>query len=54
MTSMRTTGPTKDLGDLRAIDHIDRDLPAGGVVAGFVGPNDAGKSSRPSATASSP
>jgi len=43
MTSIRTTGLTKDFGDLRAVDKIDMDLPRGGVT-GFVGPNGAGKS----------
>jgi ABC-2 type transport system ATP-binding protein len=43
MTSIRTTGLTKDFGDLRAVDHINMDLPQGGV-AGFVGPNGSGKS----------
>lgn len=43
MTSIRTSGLTKDFGDLRAVDAIDMDLPRGGVT-GFVGPNGAGKS----------
>jgi ABC-2 type transport system ATP-binding protein len=43
MTAIRTRGLTKDFGDLRAVNSIDLDLPAGGVV-GFVGPNGAGKS----------
>jgi ABC-2 type transport system ATP-binding protein len=43
MTSIRTSGLTKDFGDLRAVDRIDMDLPRGGVT-GFVGPNGAGKS----------
>ncbi len=43
MASIRTTGLTKDFGDLRAVNAIDLDLPEGGV-AGFVGPNGAGKS----------
>lgn len=43
MTSIRTSGLTKDFGDLRAVDSIDMDLPRGGVT-GFVGPNGAGKS----------
>lgn len=43
MTSIRTSGLTKDFGDLRAVDNIDMDLPRGGVT-GFVGPNGAGKS----------
>lgn len=43
MASIRTAGPTKDFGDLRAVNEIDLDLPEG-WVAGFVGPNGAGKS----------
>jgi ABC-2 type transport system ATP-binding protein len=43
MTSIRTTGLTKDFGDFRAVDHLNLDLPQGGVT-GFVGPNGAGKS----------
>ena len=43
MTSIQTSGLTKDFGDLRAVDNISLDLPRGGV-AGFVGPNGAGKS----------
>jgi ABC-2 type transport system ATP-binding protein len=43
MTSIRTSGLTKDFGDLRAVDDINLDLPQGGVI-GFVGPNGAGKS----------
>jgi len=43
MTSIRTTGLTKDFGELRAVDNINMDLPQGGV-AGFVGPNGSGKS----------
>ena len=43
MTAIRTRGVTKVFGDLRAVDAIDLDVPAGGVV-GFVGPNGAGKS----------
>lgn len=43
MTSIRTSGLTKDFGELRAVDNINIDLPQGGV-AGFVGPNGAGKS----------
>ena len=42
MASIRTAGLTKDFGDLRAVNEIDLDLPEGGV-AGFVGPNGAGK-----------
>jgi ABC-2 type transport system ATP-binding protein len=36
MASIRTSGLTKDFGDLRAVNEIDLDLPEGGV-AGFVG-----------------
>ena len=43
MTSIRTSGLTKDFGELRAVDNINMDLPQGGV-AGFVGPNGSGKS----------
>lgn len=43
MTSIRTSGLSKNFGDLRAVDNIDMDLPRGGVT-GFVGPNGAGKS----------
>jgi ABC-2 type transport system ATP-binding protein len=43
MTSIRTTGLTKDFGGFRAVDHLNLDLPQGGVT-GFVGPNGAGKS----------
>ena len=43
MTSIQTSGLTKDFGDLRAVDSINLDVPQGGV-AGFVGPNGAGKS----------
>ena len=34
---------TRRFGDLVAVDHLDLDIPAGGVV-GFVGPNGSGKS----------
>ena len=30
MASIRTAGRTKDLGDLRAVNEIDLDLPEGG------------------------
>ena len=43
MSSIRTSGLTKDFGDLRAVDNLDLDL-SQGVVTGFVGPNGAGKS----------
>ncbi len=43
MASIRTSGLTKDFGDLRAVNQIDLDPPEG-RVAGFVGPNGAGKS----------
>jgi CubicO group peptidase (beta-lactamase class C family) len=36
MTAIRTRALTKDFGGLRAVDAIDLDLPAGGVV-GFLG-----------------
>jgi ABC-2 type transport system ATP-binding protein len=38
-----TRGLTRRFGDLVAIDNLDLDLPAGGVV-GLVGPNGSGKS----------
>ena len=37
-----TTALTKRFGSRTAVDSIDIDLPAG-VVAGFVGPNESGK-----------
>ena len=37
-----TKGLTKHYGELRAVEKIDIELPAG-VVSGFVGPNGAGK-----------
>lgn len=40
MASIRTAGLTKNVGDLRAVNEIDLDLPEGGV-AGFVDPNGA-------------
>lgn len=43
MSSIRTSGLTKDFGALRAVDDLSLDLPRGGVT-GFVGPNGAGKS----------
>lgn len=43
MSSIRTSGLTKDFGALRAVDDLSLDLPQGGVT-GFVGPNGAGKS----------
>lgn len=38
-----TQGLTRRFGDLVAVDHLDLELPAGGVV-GLVGPNGSGKS----------
>jgi ABC-2 type transport system ATP-binding protein len=44
MTSVITTQAlTRRFGDLTAVDALDLDIPAGGVV-GFVGPNGSGKS----------
>lgn len=44
MTSVITTQAlTRRFGDLTAVDSLDLDIPAGGVV-GFVGPNGSGKS----------
>ena len=43
VTSIHTSGLTKDFGGLRAVDNLNLDLPRGGVI-GFVGPNGAGKS----------
>jgi ABC-2 type transport system ATP-binding protein len=43
MSSIRTSGLTKDFRGLRAVDNLTLDLPRGGVT-GFVGPNGAGKS----------
>jgi ABC-2 type transport system ATP-binding protein len=37
-----TTGLTKHFGQLRAVEQLDIELPAG-VVSGFVGPNGSGK-----------
>jgi ABC-2 type transport system ATP-binding protein len=42
MPSIRTTGLTKDFGELRAVNGLDIHLPEGGV-AGFVGPIGAGR-----------
>ena len=42
-TAIRVRGLTRRFGDLTAVDHLDLDLPAGGVI-GFVGPNGSGKS----------
>ena len=47
MASIRTSGLTKDFGDLRGVSEIDLDLPEGGV-AGFVGPNGVGGRGGPS------
>ena len=43
MASIRPSDPTKDFGDLRALNKIDLGPPEG-AVAGFVGPKGAGKS----------
>ena len=43
MSAIATQGLTKRFGDLTAVDHLDLEVPKGGVV-GFVGPNGSGKS----------
>jgi ABC-2 type transport system ATP-binding protein len=43
MNVISTQGLTKKFGNLVAVDHLDLDVPQGGVV-GFVGPNGSGKS----------
>lgn len=43
MNVIATHGLTKRFGDLTAVDHLDLEIPSGGVV-GFVGPNGSGKS----------
>ncbi len=42
-TAISTEGLTRRFGDLTAVDHLDLELPTGGVI-GFVGPNGSGKS----------
>lgn len=42
MTLLSTKGLTRDFGGLRAVDHVDFDLPAGQIRA-VIGPNGAGK-----------
>ncbi len=43
MSAIAARGLTKRFGDLVAVDHLDLEIPRGGVV-GFVGPNGSGKS----------
>ena len=40
--AIHTRGLTKDYGKLRAVDHVDMDVPSG-TVFGLLGPNGAGK-----------
>jgi ABC-2 type transport system ATP-binding protein len=40
---VKTTGLTRRFGNLIAVDHLDLEVPAGGVM-GLVGPNGSGKS----------
>jgi branched-chain amino acid transport system ATP-binding protein len=42
MSLLSTTGVTRDFGGLRAVDHVDFDLPEGQIRA-LIGPNGAGK-----------
>ena len=42
MNLLSTTGVTRDFGGLRAVDHVDFDLPEGQIRA-LIGPNGAGK-----------
>ena len=39
---IRTEGLTRTFGDIRAVDALDLEIPAG-LVFGFLGPNGAGK-----------
>ena len=39
---IKTYGLTKDYGGLRALDHLDLEVPAGAIF-GYIGPNGAGK-----------
>jgi len=41
--SIVAEGLVKDFGDLRAVDHVDLEIPSGQIF-GFLGPNGAGKS----------
>ena len=41
--AIRARGLTKDFGDLRAVDHLDLDVPRASIY-GFLGPNGSGKS----------
>ena len=41
-TAIRMTGVTKTFGSLTAVDHLDIEVPRGGLY-GFIGPNGAGK-----------
>ena len=41
-TAIRMTGVTKTFGGLTAVDHLDLEVPQGGLY-GFIGPNGAGK-----------
>ncbi len=43
MSSVVTRGLTRRFGSLTAVDHLDLDLPAGGVI-GLLGPKDSGRS----------
>jgi ABC-2 type transport system ATP-binding protein len=41
--AIRARGLTKEFGDLRAVDHLDLDVPRASIY-GFLGPNGSGKS----------
>jgi ABC-2 type transport system ATP-binding protein len=41
--AIRARGLSKDFGDLRAVDHLDLDVPRASIY-GFLGPNGSGKS----------